>query len=281
VTVKANPTGFAADKMLANFKVGDEVVTSDPQGNFFYENLRDPKDVVALAGGSGVTPFLSMAHAIQDGAEDFNLTLIYGSKNPAGVLFKDEFDKIAAECPKFKVVYVLENEAPEGAEQGFITTEMVQKYAPKEEYSVFVSGPQVMMKAMKPVIAGLNLPRRLVRFEMMPVTKNVAGLPGYPAEAAGKTFKLVVRQGEAVYNVDAVAGEPILAAIERAGIKAPSRCRSGECGWCRSKVVKGQFYVPEENEFRRYEDVQFNYIHPCSTFALSDMEIEVPGEYLG
>ena len=73
----------------------------------------------------------------------------------------------------------------------------------------------------------------------------------------------------------------MLVAIERAGIKAPSRCRSGECGWCRSKLVSGTVYIPEENELRRWADVHYGYIHPCSSFHTSDLVIEVPGEYLG
>ena len=80
--------------------------------------------------------------------------------------------------------------------------------------------------------------------------------------------------------MDASANEPILVAIERAGVAAPSRCRSGECGWCRSKLVSGNFFTPAENEGRRHSDIVHNYIHPCCTFPLSDMVIEVPGEFL-
>ena len=65
VTVKTNPNGFAADWMLGNFKVGDEVKGSEGLGSFFYQKYRDADHVVALAGGSGITPFLSMAYAIR------------------------------------------------------------------------------------------------------------------------------------------------------------------------------------------------------------------------
>ena len=67
VTIRRNPNGYAADKALDSFKVGDAVTVSAPEGNFYYEELRDAKDVIALAGGSGITPFLSMAYAIRDG----------------------------------------------------------------------------------------------------------------------------------------------------------------------------------------------------------------------
>ena len=280
ITIKANPGGFVADELLANLKVGDKLTTSAPEGFFYYENLRDPKNVVAIAGGSGVTPFKSMAEAIEKGIEDFNLTLIYGCKTKDQILFKEEFDKLAQTCDKFKVVYVLDSEELEGYEHGFITCDIIKKYVPEGEFSIFASGPEAMLLSLRKEIQGFNLPRRLVRFENLAPTKNVAAKEGYPKEAEGKTFNLKVKQGENVYEIKALANEPILVAIERAGIKAPSRCRSGECGWCRSKVVSGTFFIPDQ-DLRRFTDIEFNYIHPCCSFPTSDMEIEVPGEYLG
>ena len=280
VTVRANPNGFAADWLLENLKVGDKVLASDGQGQFYYEDLRDAENVVALAGGSGITPFLSMARAIRDGVEDFNLTILFGSRTEESILFREELDEICAACDKVKVVHVLSDEEKAGFEHGFITADIIQKYA-VAPYSVFICGPEAMYRFLSGEVAKLELPRRLVRREMLGVTKKVWEQPGYPQDAKGKTFRMTVRQGEMEKVIDASADEPILVAIERAGIAAPSRCRSGECGWCRSKLVSGDIFVPEENEGRRWADVQHGYIHPCSTFALSDLVIEVPGEYIG
>lgn len=279
ITVRANPGGFAADRILSGLKVGDAVTASAPEGHFYYDELRDAKNVLALAGGSGITPFLSMARAIRDGSEDFSLTILFGSRTRETVLFGDEFSKITAACPKVKVVHILSDEEAEGYEHGFITAELIRKYASEGEYSVFLCGPEAMYRFVMPEVEKLGLPRRLVRREMLGVTKNVAAQPGYPAAGVDKTFRGTVRQGAAEYTIDVRADEPVLVALERAGIKAPSRCRSGECGWCRSKLISGEVYCPEENEGRRHSDVVNGYIHPCSTFALSDIALEVPGEF--
>ena len=90
-----------------------------------------------------------------------------------------------------------------------------------------------------------------------------------------------VLKGAETYEIKANANEPVLVAIERAGIKAPSRCRAGECGWCRSKLLSGEVFVPADAEYRRWGDKEHGYIHPCCSFATSDLVIEVPGEYLG
>jgi len=275
VTVRKNAGGFAADWMLENLKPGDPVVISAPQGEFFYEGLRDEKAVLALAGGSGITPFLSMAYAIRDGIEDFDLTILSGSCTEESILFREELDTIAAQCPKVKVVHVLSGETKEGFEHGFITAELIRKYAP-EAYSVFVCGPGEMHRFLDAELEKLRLPARRIRRETSGVMKNIAACEGFPKEAIGKSFCVTVKQGPEVYEIRAEAKEPLLAAFERAGIRAPSGCRSGVCGWCRSRLVSGTCFVPAENDGRRYADKTYGFIHPCASFPTSDLTVEVP-----
>ena len=279
ITVKAVPDGFASNWILQNFKVGDTVYGSEGLGHFFYEKYRDAKDVIAVAGGSGITPFLSMAYAIRDGIEDFNLTVLFNSRTEDSILFKKEFEDICAATDKVKIVHVLSREEKEGYEHGHITAELIKKYAP-ETYSVFICGPEAMYRFVSGEVAKLGLEKKYVRQELLGTTKTVWEQPGYPADKKDKVFKLTVRQGTTETVCDCPANEPILTAIERAGIKAPSRCRSGECGWCRSRVISGEVFIPEETDGRRWGDKQCSEIHPCASFALSDITIVIPGEYV-
>ena len=279
ITVQSKADGFAADYLLANAKIGDEFTASGPQGNFYYEDLRDAPNVIALAGGSGITPFLSMAKAIADGTEDFNLTIIFGNRTEDSILFKDELGELAASCDKIKIAHVLSDEDSEYYEHGFITADLIKKLAP-EEYSVFVCGPRAMYRFLESELPKLELPEKFIRREIMGVAKDISEIPGYPKDAAGKCFTLTIRQGPNEYTIPASSEESILVAIERAGIVAPSRCRAGECGWCRSKVISGDYFAPEENESRRYSDRVTDNIHPCVTFPVGDMVIEVPAEYV-
>ena len=281
VTIKTNPGGFIADEILKYMKVGDKVTTSAPEGQFYYESLRDAKDVIALAGGSGITPFLSMAGAIAEGTEDFNLTILFGSRTEDAILFKDELAEIEkASNGKVKVVHILSDEKKDGYENGFISADIIKKYAPKGDYSIFICGPEAMYKFAEKEVAKLKLPRRRVRNELLGVTKDVTTDPKYKGKA-DKTFNVTVKQaGKEPRKIKAAANETLLVAFERAGIEAPSRCRSGECGWCRSQLVKGDVFVPEATDGRRFSDITWNTIHPCATFPLSDCEVEVPGEYL-
>lgn len=275
ITVKRDDAGFISPYIQDNWKIGQKVTISGPQGHLYYERIRDAKKVVALAGGSGITPFMGMAYALRDGIEDFDLTIIFGSRTEEGIVYKKELDEVCKACDKVHVVHVLSDEEKPGYEHGFITADLIKKYG-GEEYSIFMCGPQAMYNFLDTEIAKLGLRRKFVRRELFGMIKDPWNQPGYPEEIRGKTFNLKVVQCGREYDIPVSADEPVLVAIERAGIAAPSRCRSGECGWCRSKLASGNVFVPEKTDGRRRADVEFNYIHPCSSFAMSDIVIDVP-----
>ena len=86
-----------------------------------------------------------MAAAIVDGIEDFDMTILYGSRTADGILLKDEIEELAARSDgRIKVIHILSHEEAEGYENGFITAELIRKYAPEGDYSVFMCGPKAM-----------------------------------------------------------------------------------------------------------------------------------------
>ena len=137
LTIKRTKPAYASAWILENWKEGDAVEISGPLGDFYYQDLRDARQVIAIAGGSGITPFYSMAAAIADGIEDFCLTILYGSRTADGILLKEEIEALAEKSGgKVKVIHVLSEEEKAGYEHGFITAELIQKYAPEGDYSV-------------------------------------------------------------------------------------------------------------------------------------------------
>ena len=272
ITVKPKEGGFVSDHLLNFVNVGSPILISGPDGQFFHDDIRDSRNVVAVAGGSGITPFISMAFAIRDGIEDFNLTVIFGSRTEDSILFRKELDVIQEETDRVKVVHVLSDEEKPGFEHGFITADLIRRYAP-EDYSLFVCGPEGLYRHMEGEVEKLGLPARRVRREILGVTLRSEG-------TEVKTYSLKVIQGPQEYTVPARSDESLLVAIERAGIMAPSRCRSGECGWCRSKLLSGSVFIPPQNDRRRRMDRTSDHIHPCVTFPQSDIVLEIPrGDY--
>lgn len=278
IAVRGSEEGFVSKYLTTQLKVGDRLLASSPQGQFYYEPVRDGRSIVAIAGGSGITPFLSMAHAIVDGVEQCSLTILYGSRTRENILFEQELADLVARCDRLKVVHVLSGEQREGYEHGFISADLIAKYAPAGDYSVFLCGPEAMYQYEAEELKKLGLPARRIRSELQSVAHQVQTRLDYPKDAAGKTFRLTLHRWGETYELTCTAEETVLVAIERSGIVVPSRCRNGSCGWCRSRLLQGNVYVPEESEARRYGDMAHGYIHPCCSYPISDLELEVSGE---
>ena len=273
LTIKRVEGGLASNYILDNWTVGTEVTVSEPLGVFTYEPLRDAKVIIGVAGGSGITPFRSLAKAIADGDEDAEMILLYGSRTLADAVFQEEFK--ALEGPKFKLVNILSHETQEGCEHGFITAELIKKYAPAGDYSIFLCGPQAMYNFVDKEIATLNLRKKFIRHELFGEYFNPAKEADYPANVTPEV-KITVRIAGSEQTITAPVDTSILRSLESAGIAAPAHCRSGECGWCHSKLVSGEVYCPKSVDGRREADFLYGYIHPCCSFPLTDLIIEVP-----
>ena len=273
ITVKKAQDAFVSDYIHNNWQVGTEVTLSGPEGPFSYEPIRDEAEVVGIAGGSGITPFMAMANSILDGTEDFRLTLLYGSRTKEDILYAEELEVICAATDKVKVVHVLSEEQADGYEHGFIGADLIKKYAP-ETYTLYICGPRAMHDFLAGELPKLDLDQKHIRREFVPAPASPKYFQDYPGDAA-KVFTLTLRLLGEEKQIPLRADEPVLTAIERAGIAAPSRCRSGECGWCRSRLIAGEVYIPVSMDGRRLADDEAGYIHPCSTWALSDLEVEI------
>ena len=263
VSLTVKKCGFFSGYLFDSAAVGDSFVLGDPSGEFCYEPVKDADHVVAIAGGSGITPFYSMAQAVADGTNRHKLTIFYGARTESDLIFKKELDTLVSD--KVKVVYVLSDEKKEGYESGFIGAELLQKYV-SGAYTVMMCGPQAMYAFADKELASLGLPLRRIKKEA-----NCVGL----RDAEAKSYTLTVHIGFDTYTVPADARETILTALERAGLKVPSKCRAGGCGFCHSKLVSGSFSIAGQDK-RRLADAKFGYIHPCCSYPDSDMELIVP-----
>ena len=275
LTIQKVEGGLASQFIHDNWHVGTEVAVSEPLGHFTYEPLRDAATVVGVVGGSSITPFRSLAKAIADGDEDCDLVIIYGSRTLADTMFQEDLKALEASCPRIKLVNVFSHEEREGYEHGFITADLIRKYAPEGEYSLFVCGPQVMRNFVDKEIETLGLRRKFIRNELFGEYFGPAKEADYPENVA-PAFRVTVRIAGKEQTITASSDVSLLRSLEAAGIAAPAHCRSGECGWCHSKLVSGEVYTPKSVDGRREADYIYGYIHPCCSFPLSDLTIEVP-----
>ena len=277
ITVKRDEGGFVSNYIWQNWSTGTQVICGGPEGYFYYDNLRDKKNLVGLAGGCGITPFMSMAQSIVDGTFDINLVIFYGCNKKEDIIYHDKLNSLQEESNgRLKVVYVLAQQEVEGFEKGFITAPLIKKYVDVHNSSFFICGPQAMYDFLAKEFEKLNLRRKFIRRELFGEIKNVESLDDFPKDVAGKEFKVKVHIGGISKEIPASSTETVLVAMERAGLCPPSSCRSGVCGVCRSLLISGRVYIPEDEDGRRQADIKYGYIHPCASFPVGDLEIIVP-----
>ncbi len=271
---KSKGDGFFCDYLYEKAKVGDKFLAEVGLGEFHVDLIRDAHDVVCLAGGSGITPFLSMAKQIKAGKLDVNLTILYGSVSEKDIILKDELE--ACVCDKVKVVHVLSGENPDWkGEKGFLSAELIKKYSAKDT-TYFICGPQVMYEFLHAELKKLKIPARRIRFEVFGQARDITKFEGFPKEKANDTYNLTVMMGIHKEVIPAKANESILVALERHGIALHNSCRSGACGFCRCRVLEGETFVCPNNDGRRAADKDFGYFHACSTYPLSDLTVRLP-----
>jgi len=279
ITIRKPENGFLSNHAWENWSKGTNLVTSGPCGFFYYERLRDSDDIVALAGGSGITPFRSMIRDFLEKDSDIKFTLIYGTRTPDDIIFYEELKEFEQKAPGKIKIHVVCSEPDDcwTGPTGFLNAECIRNLIGDiSGKSFFICGPQLMYAMLDTQLQEFNLKARRIRREVMGQIADIISHDGFPQEVADKTFRLTVRMGNEIKELPAAARETVLVAMERANLVPPSQCRSGECGFCRSRLIAGDVWVSPENDGRRGADHIYDFFHPCSSYPLSDLEIEIP-----
>ncbi len=144
---------------LSNLQKGDLVDVTGPFGGFVFDTTNDKK-AVFMAGGIGITPFVSMLRYLSVLQADNDVTLLYSCATQDDVPFGDELLQIQAANPNLKVIFVVGkgpiDQLPSGhAESGYITAVLLDKVTGKNyiDRRFFICGPPFFMKPMAGLLA--------------------------------------------------------------------------------------------------------------------------------
>lgn len=263
ITIKRVKDGFVSNLMVDEVNVGDEFQVSKPMGELFYDKIRDEENVLCLAGGVGITPFISMALAARDKLIDCNLTVIYSTRTYEDILFKKEIEEINKKCKNVKINVTLTKEKKEGYLNGYISEEMIKPYL-KEFNTVLMCGSKSLYKSMNDILAKLNIPKRCVRYDICTVNYK-------PKQVETYDLKVILKNDFVLTSCK--SDQTLLAAMENAGIKAPSLCRVGTCGFCRSILLEGKLKQVGSNMTNA--EANNDYIHPCVCYPESNIVLRL------
>jgi len=241
-------------------------------GGFFHNPLSHANEVVYLAGGSGITPMMSMIREVTDRGLKRQMHLFYGSRNPDDIIYKQELERLAEMHKNLTVDFVISE--PEDDYQGltgFINGKLLQeRLGDLSKKTFFLCGPEAMYKFCRKELEGLGLRRKQIRVEVFGPPGDVTAQPGWPEGlTADMTFQVKVSDSR---TLEVSAGEPLMNGLERMNLELPAACRSGECSYCRVKLKSGKVFHAPGTKLRK-SDLQFGFIHPCMAYPLGDLEI--------
>ena len=272
ITVRRVENGLVSNFLLDDLVIGNDLVSSGPAGHFYFNPLIHSKNMICLAGGSGITPFMSIIREIVECGLDRSITLFYGNKTTDDIIFHAELGRISARFDSINYIPVIEDPSDDytGA-CGFMTAELIKEIVGDlTDKSFFICGPQGMYDFCLPELEGLGIARRKIKQEMYGAPVNIWQYPGWPREVdPDRLFSVRLKNGQ---QLKAKAGIPLLVSLEKSGMVVPSLCRSGECSMCRLKVLSGKVFQPAGVAVRK-SDRQFGYVHSCAAYPLSDLEI--------
>jgi len=278
ITVRRMTPGFVSEFLNEHIAVGDRLQISGPAGSFCYEPLVDTDDLVFLAGGCGITPFMSMIQHAADIRADITMHLIYGNRTAGDVIFKDRLEALASSLRSLRMDIVISE--PEDGYQGrtgLLDTKCIREcVADLRGKTFFVCGPHAMYDVCLQALRDLGVPERRIKRELSGPLPDVTRAEGWPQEIdRGRRFTARVEShGMPARAFEVASTEPLLVALERNGLIVDSLCRSGECGVCRVLLLEGKVFMPETVALRK-ADALFGYIHACMAYPLSDVRIRL------
>lgn len=275
ITVRSWPLGFVSSWLCSAVNVGDVLISTGPLGDFYHEPLFHGDDLVYIAGGSGITPFMSMLRYKEQRALDQQkVHLIYGSKDNSDVIYESELDRLAGEMPNFTWDKVI-SDPPKSWKglRGFIDKKMVSlRLDDLDGKTFFICGPTALQKLVHQSLTELGVPGHKIISEAFGPPWDVTKEPGWPEGIPREeVFNVDV---EGMKRIHACAGEPLMNSLERNGIVIPARCRTGRCSACNTKVLEGKVYMPPVAVLRESNWLN-RYVHACVSYPVENLTISI------
>lgn len=229
VTVKRDRDGVVSNWLNDHAAPGDRIRVAAPEGRFV-RSVKD-RELVAFAGGSGITPVFSLIQT--ELAESAGRArLLYANREVDSVIFREALDGLVDEHgDRFGLQHHLD------AEQGVVTADKIAAFVAETgaDADCFVCGPGPFMDTVERALLDAGVPAEQVhleRFTVAPVAISSSG--------AQVTEKVTIELDRETVTVDYRAGHTLLQMARMAGLRAPSSCETGSCGTCIAQVTEGE-----------------------------------------
>ncbi len=278
ITVKKVADGRVSPRMNDVVKAGDFLQIMPPMGKFTVEP--DParkRHYVLFAGGSGITPVMSILKSVLHKEPESVVSLIYANRDTQSIIFAKSLETLQQEYEgRIRVIHCLE-EAPAGFD-GFIGRPAVPDYQkitrdvqlagyPSEYY---ICGPGGMMEAVKNALTGLGVSGEHIHTEYFnaPIhdaPKTDGQTP--EAEFTGEATATILFHGNE-FEINVAEGQTVLEAAQEQDVDPPYACQMGVCTTCRARMMEGAVRM-DEREGLSDAEIEAGYVLTCQSHPIT------------
>ncbi|QFS83511.1 1,2-phenylacetyl-CoA epoxidase subunit PaaE [Roseivivax sp. THAF197b] len=262
-----------------NLKPGDVLEAMPPAGRFFTPiEPETGKQYLGFAGGSGITPVLSIIKTVLARVPKAQFTLIYANRQTSSIMFREELEDLKnTHLGRLSVIHVLEDEGQEiDLFSGRIDAEKMEALFrhwidAASVDTAFICGPEPMMLTIAESLRAHGLSDDQIKFELFaasPPRRN-APVQSASAEAVEGCDVTVTLDGVTRAFTMPMDGTPVLDAALAQDIEAPWSCRAGVCSTCRAKVTEGEVEM-RTNHALEDDEVRAGYVLSCQCIPLSE-----------
>ncbi len=258
---------------------GDKILVSQPEGNFS-PNVKNPKKLLLIAAGSGITPMMSILKSSLYNEPDTKITLLFSNKTYSDMMFKEDLqdlkDKYLARLSinNFFSREVQSTEFLNGRitkeKIGFLEEERIIDLQSIDQ--TFICGPTEMTKDLKSYFKNAGVSERNIKTELFFVK------PTQSSKIISKTLKTTESKIEIVIDGSCKTfimkrNEDFIEKANEFGINIPYSCKNGMCATCRCKLLTGRAKMKKNYSLEEWE-IKEGFLLSCQLEPL-DKEISL------
>ena len=279
VTVKQIAGGLFSNWVAETLKPGDTLDVMTPHGSFTTGfDQAQARRYVGIAGGSGITPVISLIRTALEQEPLSSFTLLYGNRDSASVIFLDALADLKDRyLGRFELYHFLAEEEQEIAlfngmlDQAACEGAIEQLVPDANDVDAwFICGPGPMMDAAESALVGRGVDKARIHIERFTAGRPSAAIAAEMAQLQVKAegLSVAVTLDGRTRKVPFTEGN-ILDSARVAGLPAPFACKAGVCATCRAKVIAGKVEMAARFGLTD-EEVADGYVLTCQSVPLGD-----------
>jgi len=279
VTVKRIGGGVFSNWVGDHLKSGDDVDVMQPHGSFTTEfDASKSRHLVGIAGGSGITPVISLIKTLLRSEANSRFTLLYGNRDSSSVIFLEALAGLKDKyLGRLELYHFLDAEEQDielfnGMLDRVRCDDAILSLVPDaaEVSDWFICGPGPMMDAAEGALLDRNIPKERIHIERFTADR--------PAEALAREIAELQTKAEGVTVAVTLDGRTrkvaftqgnILDSARASGLPAPFACKAGVCATCRAKVTSGKVEMAVHYGLTD-EEVAEGYVLTCQSVPLGE-----------